>query len=1153
MSDHPSIPSADPKPTFATNSDTERVADALNGLLEHRLNLWNRPFELAIATGYFNPDGFNLIAEALERIGTVRLLLGAEPTAPERALRPLDPDVPPQRAERAKLRRALQGHVREIEQDRDLLGFSVDTDQRAMRLVQWLQSGRVQVRRLEQRFLHGKAFLITTDSDAVLAGSSNFTYAGLARNAELNLGHYDPHVVQQVAAWFEKQWDDATPFDLAAIYEARYEHHNPYVIYLRMLLERYGQELEEETAARKLSAIQLTEFQEDGVWRASRILENHGGVLIADGVGLGKSFIGGEIMRRIADENRQRVLLISPAALRDGPWRSFLEDYGVSRRVHSVSYEELSQDPRLNEEATGPAVPLDLDDVSLVVIDEAHAYRNPDTIRAQVLRKLLGGTPRKRLVLLTATPVNNTLWDLYYLLAYFIQNDAEFADQGILSLRKRFAEAMAQDPEDLSADRLFDILDAVSVRRTRRFVRRYYPNATVTVGGLQIPIRFPTPRVFEVTYDLDETLPGFFQRFAHALSFDLGKGKSDSNGKAKDTVAPPEGHQLTLARYAPSRYLLGGTPESRELQLAGLLRSGLLKRFESSAYAFARTCRKMADSHDAFLRALDRGVIATGKALDEWLHTDTDDQDAFWQPDHRSMIREGEEFAALYDVERLRTDVVKDRDLLLGFADEADRIRNENDPKLDALVKTLEEIAEDAETEAVGEENVRDHRKVILFTYFADTVEWIHRRIEHEVQTNPKLSCYRGRIATISGQEGDKREVLFGFAPKSSRAPAGSDQDRYDLLISTDVLAEGVNLQQARHIINADLPWNPMRLVQRHGRIDRIGSQYDEVFLHCFFPDRQLDTLLGLEERLHRKIAQAAASVGVESEVIPGSRIHEVSFSETREEIERLRQRDATLFETGGETGGVLSGEHYRQELREGLATHADEEAVRGLPWGSGSGMEVDGEPGFVFCVRVADHGKAQFRRVTFDRLGAAEVTGDTLSCLASAHATPDTPRVLPDEMHRLAYQAWEVAKQDILAEWLKATDPRNLLPAVPKVMRESAEILREHPPVGHDQTQLKDALDTLETAYPARIQNMFRTAIRSSEVPVEQGEAILETIRELGLTSPTPPEPLPVIDEDDIHLVCWLALTPRAPLGGSEWAAPDQLSFVPEEQLSHG
>jgi superfamily II DNA/RNA helicase len=173
------------------------------------------------------------------------------------------------------------------------------------------------------------------------------------------------------------------------------------------------------------------------------------------------------------------------------------------------------------------------------------------------------------------------------------------------------------------------------------------------------------------------------------------------------------------------------------------------------------------------------------------------------------------------------------------------------------------------------------------------------RRLTDVTESDPRLAAYRGRITSITGSDGARQDALYGFAPQSTEAPPARAADLYDIVVTTDVLAEGVNLQQARHIITYDLPWNPMRVVQRHDRIDRIGSRHTEVFLRCFFPDQRLDDLLGLEERLERKLKQAAAAVGV-SEVLPGGESREITFTETRDEIARLRHEDATLFENGG-------------------------------------------------------------------------------------------------------------------------------------------------------------------------------------------------------------------------------------------------------------
>src|SRR5271157_4304336 len=295
---------------------------------------------------------------------------------------------------------------------------------------------------------------------------------------------------------FEELWAEAVPYDLAKVYEARYEPYPPYIIFLRVLWERYKNDLDEIDHVDG-ARIRLTTFQTDGIGGAVRILDKYNGVLIADGVGLGKTFVGGELLRRVIEDSRQRALLIAPAALRDGTWERFKDAHQLY--IEIVSYEQLANDQQLG--GTESHLSQRPNDYALVVVDEAQAFRNPDTFRAQALRKLLLGRPPKTLVLLTATPVNNSLWDLYYLLTYFIKHDAAFADLHIRSLKERFADAMAQDPDDLKPDALFDILDATAVRRTRHFVRRYYPNDRVVgPGGREIPIHFPDPHVEALNY-----------------------------------------------------------------------------------------------------------------------------------------------------------------------------------------------------------------------------------------------------------------------------------------------------------------------------------------------------------------------------------------------------------------------------------------------------------------------------------------------------------------------------------------------------------------------------------------------------------------------------------------------------------------------------
>ena len=328
------------KPEFVDNREVKLV-QALCTHLDWLEKTYAQPTELCVATGYFNPEGFALIAERLEKLKSVRLLLGAEPVPPPvKPIRmPGDPLGP--RFEEKLVRRELSRQQEGLERDRNLMDFAPGADKAVQRPLSFLASGKIEVRRYEKSFMHGKAFLFATDNEGVVAGSSNFTAAGLTSNLELNLGRYDPTPVAKVRHWFEFLWAEAVPFDLAKVYEARYEAYAPYLIFLRVLWERYKDELEEERRGEG-ERIRLTTFQTDGINRAFRILDVYKGVLISDGVGLGKTFVGGEILRRVIEENRQRALLVAPAALRDGTWERFRDRHQLY--VETISYEELANE-----------------------------------------------------------------------------------------------------------------------------------------------------------------------------------------------------------------------------------------------------------------------------------------------------------------------------------------------------------------------------------------------------------------------------------------------------------------------------------------------------------------------------------------------------------------------------------------------------------------------------------------------------------------------------------------------------------------------------------------------------------------------------------------------------------------------------------------
>ena len=1098
------------QPEFIDNRRGNTLAAAITTYLQGLDDKLAADPTLDVVTGYFNPRGYFAIADGLERVEHLRLLIGAEPEeeGTERWRKPGEPRAAAY--DRSRIEEALARLDANLAQDRDLLGFSREVDAKLQGMVDVLDSDRVEVRRHTEDFVHGKAFIFS-DQEGVVAGSSNLTGAGLTSNLELNLGVYQPHVTGQVQTWFEDLWAESEPFDLASLYAQRFEPYDPYLIYLRVLHARYGDELAD---ADRAEGIGLTSFQEDGVTRAQRFLDEHGGVIIADEVGLGKTYIAGELLYRYVHDRRQRALVIAPAYLRDGMWARKPAEWGI--QFETISYAQLRDDRQLGGQSNNLA--LATDEYQLVVIDEAHAFRNPSTQQAEALRQLLRGDPPKDVVLLTATPVNNSLWDLYYQLGYFIKNDAAFAHTGIPSLRERFNEAQARDPAELTPDILFDVLDETTVRRTRRFIKQRYAGATMPDDtGEPVRITFPEQQPEWVEYEFVET-------FGDAYFEDIEAGLAgDAAGE----------RTLTLARYRPSYYLTG-EEDASELSLAGLLRSGLLKRFESSSYAFQNTLNRMIEQNRTALELLDAGYLPDADAIGEWMETDSDEawDELLAHGGAESLPAE----ASADGLQELQAAIETDIAILERWSSRAQRIDHTTDEKLQALGETLRTVVERAEEDArrtavAGDEAeaFRQKRKVLIFSYYEDTVDWIYEYLAEVVAADPDLACYAVRIAAVGGTDakhGVSRErAVHGFAPDSGDAPPDTE-DRFDILVTTDVLGQGVNLQQARTVINYDLPWNPMRVVQRNGRIDRVNSPHDVIYPITFFPEDRLDALLELEKRVRIKLTQAARVVGVDAEIFPDVERLERTFADKRETIERLQAGDPAVFDGEGRQAAAYSGEEYRQELREGLERHG--ERVTSLPWAAGSGF-VGERPGTFFCARVGEEVFMRFVPRGWPAAAAGEdaLVRETLACLRIIECTEDTPRVLPDAAKDAVYAAWETAQADIYAQWQEQTDPQNVEPSLRKVFREVGAHLQAHWPDNRTQTELEETVAAVEAPWPRRYERELRAVFTDERLgPIAKSEALIETIADLGLQPYEAPEPLPeLVDAAEVKLVCWMAI----------------------------
>ena len=372
--------------------------------------------------------------------------------------------------------------------------------------------------------------------------------------------------------------------------------------------------------------------------------------------------------------------------------------------------------------------------------------------------------------------------------------------------------------------------------------------------------------------------------------------------------------------------------------------------------------------------------------------------------------------------------------------------------------------------------------------------------------------------------------MITSVAGPRNAAGEPSAKDEFDILFTTDVLAEGVNLQQAGQMINYDLPWNPMRIVQRHGRVDRIGSKHDYVFLGLFFPAERLDALLELESRLEAKLALADAAVGA-GEVLPGRGPgHEVNLADDQviDEFEKL-------LDSGGSSAS-LSGEEYRRRLFGAFNMEPVLKSdVLSLPYGSGSGFVnpiVHGN-GYVFCVKIGKSAKPWFRYVPADgdwslRLtedGEPIVSSDTLISLRVADPqNSNAERWLPEDVYDHAFDAWEVARDSVYTAWKELTDPNAFQPDLPLSFRDAYSlVLRKGGYLGKDaQIALANRLRSVPSA---KVSRQVRGALNQGATDEQRIALVTEVLDEAGISAPPPREPLPDIEKHEVRLVTWMAV----------------------------
>ena len=843
-----------------------------------------------IAVGYFFMNGFNEVADKLGKLQKVRILVGrtdrqvleevARGLQQAPALkRRLEAESTVRRRDRpAVARQAVDDIATGVAQ----LPQEASTEAAVRQLRDLVQDGVVEVRSYVKSRLHAKAYLCWYEGHAekgsAVVGSSNLTLAGFEGNTELNVRVTGDDEMDALKDWFDNLWQDSVDISEELVEELNrswaIEQTPPYLVYLKALNELYlsGAGLAE--LAAPVRDQQLANFQIDAVRQGLTMIDAHGGCYIGDVVGLGKTFVGAELLRQLSFSypHDGPPLILCPAGLKP-MWEFFNERFGLGAAVVSHSMivpvgapqyiEELGR--YVDTESPGRGIVLQerYANRGPVLIDEAHNFRNINQ-RSRGLQQYLDAGDHK-VVLMSATPQNLGPRDIYRQLRLFLddrdhglpiepvsldeyfnlasqwleydQYNAEYEE-----FRRRPNQSIAPKPRKMPIGprvKIDDVLNRVFIRRRRRDIRDLYGD-TAEINGK--PVQFPEPTLENINYRLDRV-------YARAGTFE-------------SITAMLQEHKAS--RYQASEYLwpearakdrYAGLLRSRD-RVAGLMKVLLLKRLESSVAAFRSTLESLMRSNRHFREALEAGYVPVGTLATRLINGQEFDADEAFEILSQEDVQEDSRGTA-HPVEDFRVgewiqDLDADHDLLSNLHGRVQSVRPEDDDKLHALKLFL-----DRPEVASG--------KVLIFSEAETTIDYLYRELNPTGEDTG--------IERLTGSNRDRAEVVVGrFSPRSNLpAERRKNIKEIRILLATDVVSEGQNLQDCARVLNYDLHWNPVRLIQRFGRVDRIGTEHDVIRLQSMWPDIEVDQDLDLTDRLSRRIQLFHDLIGLDSQLLSES------------------------------------------------------------------------------------------------------------------------------------------------------------------------------------------------------------------------------------------------------------------------------------------
>ena len=785
--------------------------------------------------GYFFISGFFRLYPALEQVKKVRILIGLKNEQVIHGLIQIAKDLPDENPpSTAEVKNTFGGMLRrELVEAQDSLAIEIGIQ----KFIEWIRSGKLEVKLYREQNIHAKIYIMTPEQATpdvhhgyVITGSSNLSHSGLEGNLEFNVLLNEPEEHDYALYRFNELWADAV--DVKDVHEtiidtvekeSPFAFFTPHELYLKFLAEYFRDYLGDRS---KLSMGMLPQtfkklqYQEDAVFTAQQMLRTYGGVFIADVVGLGKTYMSALLALQLDG----RCLVIAPPSLLDenspGAWPSVFRDFGIPGHK-CVSIGKLED-----------VLEQDIESYKYVFIDESHRFKGDSTQRYELLTRIC---QNKGVILVSATPYNNTVDDIYSQLKLFqpprnstipgLRNLEAFFD----TLRNRTKGLHRLDDAEqyiaavgLNAHELRDrVLKYVMVRRTRSEIEKFYGDDLKKQKIWFPQINDPAP----LLYQLNRTESAVFT-------------------STLERITSADFHWARYQALNPDYYT--GPIEDRAVQgqrnLAKFMKILLVKRLESSFHAFRETLDRFIKSHELVLNAFDDGFVYTSqKYSNKVLEFMEDGDDAAIEA--LVLAEKVEKFSATEFTPIFRQHVVSDLDTLREIKHSWSSIKR--DPKW------LE-----FERELISQPGLKTG-KLIIFSEFADTARYLSNRIKNEVE--PKTLLF----SSASSPE-QRRDVIANFDANSK------GRDEYRILVTTDILAEGVNLHRSATVINYDIPWNPSRMMQRVGRVNRVGTKFKTIFTYTFFPTDEGNDEIALTEAAKSKIHAFIKLLGNDARLLTG-------------------------------------------------------------------------------------------------------------------------------------------------------------------------------------------------------------------------------------------------------------------------------------------